>query len=555
MLRARGFRFLVPVTALLVAAASCGGTSNNGGNSEDADDVTGVMNGTLPDDGPAQDGGTLTTIDSSDAPTLDVQATASSYTHSGLSGIVYNKLVKYKTGRTLKYGSTELTGDLATDWERSDDGKTWTFELRKGVKFQNIAPVNGREFTAADVVCTFTRAQTQSGAPGRNLLSIVDRMTTPDPYTIEFSLKSPHAAFDQSMAQVFMEILPCEGTRGEFDLATTAIGTGPFTLAKWDRKVQRTYLKNPNYFVPGQPHLDQINVLIMSDPAALIAAFRTGQIDSFGMNTEQYVPQILTTNPDAVIRAQMSLTGWEIAMNQAVKPFDDIRVRKAIALAFDFHGLVKLDYSVYNRVGVYPPTLDGGLTTEEVDEAYPYDPEAAKKLLAEAGYPNGFSVEMLATDGYGPVMVKDAQWVQEDLKRVGIDVTLKITDYASYLTAASKKDYSILWGYITGLGTPDEWLQQYWTTDGPRNWFNISDPKLDQMIKEQQAILDPDERTKALHAISEYMVANVINPVGGGQANVPLIQQTWVHNYYAMPIGGRDWSAEAWVDENSPSRK
>jgi peptide/nickel transport system substrate-binding protein len=554
-MRYTGRVFLVSLAAAALAlAGACGGSKGSSG-SQQADDVTGIMNGVLPADGPAQDGGTVTTADSSDAPTLDVQASASSYTHAALSGIVYNTLVTYKVGRDIKYGSTDLTGDLAESWSRSDDATTWTFNLRKGVKFQDIAPVSGREFTADDVVCTINRSQTTNGAPGRNLVNIVDHLSTPDPYTVVFNLKAPYVAFDQSLAQIFMEIVPCEGTRGDFDMATTAIGTGPFTLAKWDRNVQRTYTKNPNYFVPGEPHIDQLNVQIISDPTSLIANYRTGQIDQFGMNTESYIPQIKSTNPDAVIRAQMSLTGFEIAMNQAVKPFDDIRVRKAVAMAWDRKGVINLDYSVYNLGGAYPPTLDGGLTSEEADAAYPYDPAAAKALLADAGYPDGFSVQILATDGYGPVMVKEVQWLQDDLKKVGIDVTLNISDYATFITAFASKNYTMVWGYITGLGTPDEWLEQYWRSDGPRNWFNIKDSTLDSMIAAQPSILDPAARTKALHDIGDYIVNNVANPIVGGQANVPSITQPWVHNLYQSPAAGRYWSATVWVDDKSPSRK
>ncbi|MDR1998470.1 MAG: ABC transporter substrate-binding protein [Frankiaceae bacterium] len=544
------------VAATLAITGACAGSKGGGDHgSQNADNLTGVMNGTLPTDGPAQEGGSITVTDLSDAPTLDVQATASSYTHAALSGLVYNKLVTYKTGRDLRYGSGQLVGDLAESWTRSDDGLDWTFNLRKGVKFQDIAPVSGREFTADDVVCTFNRSLSNPGAPGKSLLSIVDHLSTPDPYTAVFTLKEPHAAFDQSMAQIFMEIVPCEGTRGDFDMATTAIGTGPFTLAKWDRNVQRTYAKNPNYFVPDEPHISQLNIQVMSDTAAIVAAFRSGNIDMTGMTTEQQVPAITSTNPEAVIRAQMSLTMNQIMMNEKVKPFDDLRVRKAISMAWDRVGMANVDYSVYNLGMPYPATLDGGVTTEEANALIPYDPDAAKALLADAGFPNGFSVDLLTTSGYGPTVVNEAQWLQNDLKKIGIDVTLKIVDYATYFAGFSAMNYSIAFGYATGLGTADEWLQQYYLSTGSRNWFGINDPQLDSMITAQRGILDPAARTKALHDIGIYLLTNVVNPAIGGQANVPSVMQPWVHNLYEAPGSSRDWAAVAWVDANSPSRK
>jgi peptide/nickel transport system substrate-binding protein len=145
------------------------------------------------------------------------------------------------------------------------------------------------------VACTVDRIKTMPGVQ-KNLMDVVDAVGTPDDNTVVFTLNTAYAAFDETMASFYMEILPCEGTRGQFDLAQQAIGTGPFILQKWDRKVQRTYVKNPDYFVPGKPHLDQVVVLIMSDPASALAAFRTGQLDAFPPSDQNY-SSLLTTNP------------------------------------------------------------------------------------------------------------------------------------------------------------------------------------------------------------------------------------------------------------------
>ncbi|MCU1689115.1 MAG: peptide transporter substrate-binding protein, partial [Jatrophihabitantaceae bacterium] len=318
-------------TALALAAACGGGSGGSRGSTEAPDDTTGIVNGVLPSDGPAEDGGTLTINDPSDAPTLDGMKSPSAYTHLAISGMVYSKLLEFKTDRESPYGSMGLQGDLAEKWSHSDDGLTWTFNLHKGVKWQNIAPVNGRAFTSADVVCTVDRIKTLPGVQ-KNLMDVVDTVQTPDDTTVVFKLNTPYGAFDETMASFYMEIVPCEGTRGEFDLAQQAIGTGPFILQKWDRKVQRTYVKNPDYFVAGKPHLDQVIVLIMSDPASMLAAFRTGQLDVFAPSDQNYA-SLLSTNPDAVVRELLGLTVNQIMFNAAKKPFDDYRVRKAISMA------------------------------------------------------------------------------------------------------------------------------------------------------------------------------------------------------------------------------
>jgi peptide/nickel transport system substrate-binding protein len=404
------------------------------------------------------------------------------------------------------------------------------------------------------VVCTVQRIKDLPGVQ-KNLVDAVAGMSTPDAYTIVFNLSSAVAAFDENMASFYMEILPCEGTRGEFNLAETAIGTGPFILQKWDKKVQKTYVKNPTYFVEGKPHLDQINLLIMSDPAAAMAALRTGELDATGSVNETVLPSLEASNPEMIVRNQTALTVNQIMFNQAKKPFDDLRVRKAISMAWDRQGMGETYYSGFKLSGPYPATLFGSMTPDESLEKVPYDPDAAKKLLAEAGYPNGLTLEMLTTDGYGPQFVNQAQWVQEDLKKIGVNVTLKILDYATYFSTFQKEDYTIGFGLGTGFLTVDEWLQALYASDGPRNWFNTSDPKLDAMIKEQQGILDDDDRKAKLEEINNYIMDNVLNPFIGMQISGLLTSQPWVHNMYTHPQYARPYVVDIWLSADAPGRK
>jgi peptide/nickel transport system substrate-binding protein len=544
--------------AALALVAACGGGSGggSGGANQVKDDVTSVINGTLPSDGPPESGGTLTLVEAGDSPTLDVQKEGSYTTHGQLSGVVYSKLLTYDVGHDIVYGAQKLKGDLAEKWGVSSDGKTWTFNLRKGVKWQNIAPVNGREFTSADVACTLHRIQTFTGAVQSGLMSIVTKVETPDPYTAVFQLSEPFAGFDQSVASYNMEIIPCEGDQGLFDMKTTAIGTGPFILQTWDRKIAKTYIKNPTYFQPGKPYLDKLIINFITDPAAQIAAFRTSQLDVLAPSNQLY-PTVLTTNPDAIARSQFQLTMTQIMINQKVKPFDDVRVRQAVAMAWDRNGMAKVYFHDWAVGTGYPSTLQGGMTPAESEKVWPYDPAGAKKLLADAGYPNGFDVTLTLTDGYGPDIVNEAQWVQQDLKQVGINVTLKQLDYATYFSTVltSKADYTIGYGYASGLGSPDEWLQTFYKTGSSRNSFGTSDPKLDKMIEDSRGILNVADRTKALHDIAEYIGKNVVSPILGMQASAISMQQPWVHNLYGAPAYERDYVTDVWVDKNSPTRK
>ena len=540
--------------ALMVVSA-CSGAS--GGDSERGSDTTvqdETVNGVLPTDGPAEQGGTIRVNQTGDAPTLDPHKSASYTVPAAVTSTVYSKLVEFTTSRDVPYGSMGVHPDLAESYDKSVDGKVWTFNLRKGVKFHNIAPVNGREFTSADVKCTIDRINTLPGVQ-KNLMDIVQSLDTSDPYKAVFTLTVPYPAFDETMASFYMPMLPCEGTSGQFNLAEQAIGTGPFIMQEWKRKVQTTYVKNPAYFVAGKPHIDGYTVLIIADPAAAIAAMRTGELDFTGSVNETLLPSVLTSNPELVIRNQLVFGPNQIMFNQARKPFDDIRVRKAISMAFDRHAFGETFYGEYYKItGPIPSTIFGGLTAEEAEELIPYDPEGAKKLLAEAGFPNGMDVEMLTTDGYSPQFVTQAQWVQQDLKEIGVNATLKIIDYATYFSTFGAKDYALGWGISTAFLNADEWLQALYVTGGPRNWFNTSDPKLDTMIKEQRSILDRDDREKKLLEINRYILENVLTPFMGIQYSSLTTQQPWVHNLFLHPAYSRSYMLDVWVSSDSPTR-
>jgi len=541
------------LAAALVAAGALLAGCFSGSSGPSGQDNSGANESLPPDAGPPQPGGTYTYSTTTEAPSLDMHKAASAYTQASVSGIVYSKLLEFKVGRDIPYGSMDVQGDLAESWKRSEDGKTWTFNLRHGVKWQNIAPVNGREFTSADVACTMNRIQTLPGVQA-NLLTVVSSVDTPDDYTVVFHLKDAYAAFDETMAHYYMAILPCEGTRGEFNLAEQAIGTGPFILQTWNRKVDKVYVKNPDYFIKGQPYVDRLHQVIITDPAASLAAYRSGQLDAT-TTTETLLPTVKSTNPDAVIRRLMGTTEGLTFMNQNVKPFDDIRVRKAIALAMDRDGEAKaFSPPDYQLSGPIPPLLFGGMTPDESADRTPYDPEKAKQLLAEAGYPNGFSVTMTTSDGWGPYIMNRAQWLQEDLKKVGITTELKVLDYATFYSTWAAEDYELGFGYLTAMMSADEYLASTWRSDGTRNWFNINDPKLDSLIDQQRGMLDADDREDKLMEINDYILDNVANPIMSYLVSSLSVRQPYVHDVWSHPEYGATYVKWLWVGPEAPGR-
>lgn len=527
----------VSLTAACFGGASAG--SGKGGTGAAAEDA-----------GPPQSGGTLVQSTTADARSLDPHKEASYAVH-GAIGAVYSRLVAYKTGPDVPYGTSEVEGDLAEKWSSSEDGLTWTFNLRKGVRFQNIPPVNGRELTSADVMCTIDRINTLPGHQ-RGLLALVEDVKAPDDHTVEFSLSSPFAAFDETLANPFLVILPCEGTEGKFDLTTTAIGTGPFILKKWLRDQERQYVKNPDYYVEGKPYLDGYTTTIMPDAQAQIAALRSGKLDMMtGLSTEKRQVQALVKQmPDLQLREEAGTTQTRIYMNAERKPFDDVRVRRAVAMAIDRKGMLSGIRAGGQVTGPITPTFFGALPNEEVEKLTPFDPAQSKKLLAEAGYPSGFEVTMIVTTGYGETIVREAQWVLEDLAKVGIKATLEVQDYAKYVgdTWPSSK-YDIMYGLQTPMLSADQYLTSEWASDGGRNWSKVNDPELDRMIEEQRIMADPAKREKALQEIDRYIIEKVSTPLPLYVYTGQTLMSGKVHGYHPHP----DYSAREyeniWLDQ------
>jgi peptide/nickel transport system substrate-binding protein len=540
------FQLVLTLLAAALLATACfsapAGRSAGAGNAQQAA-------------GPPQDGGVFRYALPSDARSLDPHAQSSYNTHIAI-GSTYSKLVDFDTGPDIPFGAPTLEGDLAETWGPSDEGRTWTFHLRRGVHFHDKPPVNGREFTADDVLCTMQRIRELPGHQ-LSLISMVEDVSAPDPYTVVFRLSGPYAEFDTNMANHFMWILPCEATRGEFDVSTAAIGTGPFMLDRWERDRERVLSANPDYYRDGVPHMAGVHVSIVPDQASAIAALRTGQIDFLSTlsSDKAQVDRLLQQNPDLVLREEQGLTQVRIYMNQEAEPFDDVRVRRAVALAIDRAGMLGAIRSGGDLTGPVTPTLFGGLPSEQSAQLQPHDPEQARRLLAEAGYPNGFSTKMILTDGYGETVVREAQWAQQDLAEVGIQVELDVQDYATYFTESfAGKNYEMGFGLQTPMLAADEYLSSEWLSTGARNWYGIADPQLDRMITEQRGMLDRAARLQALLDTQRYIVENVSNPVPLYVYDSQSILAPYVHDVFPHPDYGTRHQADMWLGPEAPGR-
>src|SRR6266852_6210568 len=345
-----------------------------------------------------------------DPPHFDPHLTIAPFTQSTVS-FVYSRLVRHKVGADVRPGTFIVEPDLAERWEEVDD-TTYIFHLRKGVKWHNKPPVNGRELVAEDVKFTFDRFLTETANVDRYILESVDRVEVVDRYTVKFLLKEPYVwlldvlANPRSMWLIAPEVVE---KFGDLKQAEHAIGTGPFLLERYEPNVKTVFKRNPDYFLPGQPYVDSVEWLVVDDASAGLAMYRTGQLDAGPWHwwavRQQDLEALKKTHPNLMYQDFLSIVSHAIYMRTDQAPFNDVRVRRAISHAIDRQGIID---AVFIR-GALTPAVSRGLPewSPRIDELgagakyYQHDPKEAKRLLAEAGFPKGFKTQMFTTGGFG----------------------------------------------------------------------------------------------------------------------------------------------------------
>jgi peptide/nickel transport system substrate-binding protein len=463
--------------------------------------------------GPPKRGGVLR-VRGYDPVHFDPHLTINFKTNNTLS-FVYSKLVRHKVGSEIRPGTFIVEPDLAERWETPDE-TTYIFYLRKGVKWHDKPPVNGRELVAEDVKFTFDRFLTEKGNADRYILELVDRVEVVDRYTVKFLLKEPYVwlvdvlANPRSMWIMAPEVME---KYGDFKKVETAIGTGPFLLERYEPNVKTIFKRNPDYFRDGQPYVDGVEWLVLDDPSTGLAMYRTGQIDCGpGGNwtvRQEDLDSLKQSHPHLRYVDWQSLVTQAIYLRTDQPPFTDVRVRRAISQAIDRQAIIE---GVYLR-GEPTPAIGRGLAewslpVDQLGEGakyYRYDPKEARRLLAEAGFPKGFKTQINSTGGYGPDLLDAVQLAQQNLKEVGIETELKLQEYGAYMATTFVGKYEgMAMGPISIAWEPDSVLYGLYAPGQPRNSGRVNDPKMTAMLQEQRRTKDLEARKQIIFDIQRY---------------------------------------------------
>jgi len=430
----------------------------------------------------------------------------------------HSRLVKPKAGPNVQPGTFPIEGDLAESWTQPND-TTYIFKLRRGVRWQNKPPVNGRELTADDVVYSVNRFLTTKGNANAFMLASVDKVEATDKYTVKFTLKEPFAWFLDAMANpmaVAIVAKECVDKFGDLRKWESVVGTGPWMLDSYRPNQGMTLVRNPNYFVQGLPYIDKIEVAVDEDNASRISSFLAGKYD-IGMENPGSIQRVDWVQIKDKVKRPVRTAEFpanvmsHISMRTDQKPFNDVRVRQAMSLALDRQNIIDATYEGSGALNPPVPTAlrEWSIPIDQLGDGarwYKYDPAEAKKLLAAAGYPNGFPMSLCFTTYGSTVLVDQSQIVLKNLKDVGITATLDQKEYGAYISTCFYGQFpSGAFGPQTPFLEPDTFLYGQYYKGQPRNQSHIDDPQVADMLVRQRRTFDVAKRREVIFDIQKYL--------------------------------------------------
>nr|WP_258371573.1 ABC transporter substrate-binding protein [Pseudomonas alcaligenes] len=440
-----------------------------------------------------------------------VQYTAAS-TADATAETVYERLVQFAPG------STRIVPALAESWEISADGLSYTFTLRKGVKFHQTPWFKpSRELNADDVLWSFQRQRDKDhdwhalaprGYPyfeAMGFAELIAEIEALDEHRVRFTLKHPQAPFLADLAMGFTSIYSAEYAEQLLDAKTPEklnsqpIGTGPFVFERYAKDAQVRFAANPHYW-GGKPALERLLLAITPDPNTRIQQIKAGACQVALFPRPSDVPALRENKDLQVLELDSLLTAY-VALNTRHKPLDDVRVRQAINLAFDRQAYLRAQYGEGNAslaAAPYPATLLGH---DERLQPWPRDLDKARRLLAEAGHAQGLKLSIWTRPGGGPTNPNPgigAQMLQADLAAIGIAADIRVFEWGELIKRAKNGEHDLVFmGWAGDNGDPDNFLTPNLScaaAESGENQAGWCHPEFDQLIREARRVAAPERR-------------------------------------------------------------
>ena len=449
-----------------------------------------------------------------DIQTADVQKTSKDYE---VPFNIFDRLVDVEVGTD---GNSKIVPSLAESWDISDDGLEYTFHLRQGVKFHN-----GNDFTAEDVAYTFHRMLTVEGGVNTEFIDQIkgadellagetdtlEGVEVVDDYTIKVTLKEPFAGFLASISSPGVSIYDSEATEAAGDQfgmdPAVTVGTGPFEFASWSFNNQLVLTRNEDYW-KGASGLPGVVIKIIPDTETQSMMFESGELDILDLDyAADSVDRFTETYPDQIVQGpRVGIVYFTMNFNK--EPFQDVRVRKAVQMSIDRQAILDALYGGRGQVeqGIFPHGLIGFNPDQEEIK---YDPEAAKALLAEAGYADGFDMEIAADSSASDTMTMALEIVSDQLAEVGIRAEIKNYDESTWLeTRKSGELGSFMSTWSADYNDPDNFIYTFFGNEEKTRIRSINYPDTEVMerVAKARTIVNENERLAEYKALEEKII-------------------------------------------------
>ncbi len=483
-------------------------------------------------------GGVLLAVIAAEPPSLDPHQ-ESTFANIQLVAPFYSTLLQIDP-----FNFPKIIGDVATEWKIAPDGLTYTFKIRPGIRFHD-----GTVLTAADVKASYDKIV----FPPQGVRSVrkasyaaVERVDAPDASTVVFKLKFPAASLLMNLASPWNAIFPKKYLDQDPNyFKTHVVGSGPFKFKNYTHGSTLEGERNPEYFVKDRPYLDGFRFFISTETSVRAAALRSGRAwiefrDLPGPEVEAIRKQL----GDKVVVQETPVTAhWGIAVNNTIKPLNDVRVRKALTLGIDRYTASRVLYPLNGlrligammRPGSEWAMPDAELSTfpgfgKDIEKSR----AEARKLLAEAGYPNGLKVVLKNRNIKLPYQ-DFAVFVIQEWRKIGVEAEHRPLETAAWFADGQDTgNFELMVAPpVRFIDDPDQWLNSY-TTGDTENWGRFSDPRIDDLFKRQQRALDPVERKKLVIEIQRIALDNAYYLPGLWWTR-NMVHWAKVKNYVAPP--------------------
>jgi len=471
-------------------------------------------------------GGSLMIAQGVEPPGLD----PTTATSAAIPRVVYSNVLE---GLVKIDRNGKIVPALAKDYKISKDGKEYTFVLKKGVKFHD-----GKPFDAEDVKFTFDRLMDPKTATAHpEYYKDIDSVQVVDSHTVKIKLKNVNSMFLFNLVRPDSIIVNKQAVD---KIKSAPVGTGPFKFVEWVRGDRVTLAKFEGYHRKGIPYLGKVTFKFIGDPSAQIASLKAGDIDVIAYDVSPENALLLEKDPKFKVLNGYTTSKVVLSTNNSRKPFTDVRVRRAMAHAIDRNALIKGAMSGYG-VPIGTHMEPGNPYYIDLTSTYPYNPETAKQLLTEAGYPNGFEAVIKLPERYAYAR-RTGEIIADMLSQVGIKLKIEVIEWGQWIDRVFKNaDYDLT---VIGHSEPFD-INIY---ANPKYYFRYDSPKFQETLKKAEEEADP-KALKELYIVCQKIITeDAVNGFLFVLPSLPTMKKEVMNWWKDYPMTAVDVT-EIWIQK------